>query len=141
MCASAASATITYAISFNRPENHLFHVMMTIPDVHNIVVIQMPAWNATYQIRDFASRIQNLRATDKDGKRLAIEKLDKQTWKLSGSDTIHVAYDIFWDEPGPFASQLNSTHAFINRAEILILVEERRTERDGFRFPADVPPN
>jgi len=141
MCASAASATITYAISFNRPENHLFHVMMTIPDVHNIVVIRMPAWNATYQIRDFASRIQNLRATDKDGKRLAIEKLDKQTWKLSGSDTIQVAYDIFWDEPGPFASQLNSTHAFMNLAEILIYVQDRRNEPVGLTFPDDVPPD
>jgi predicted metalloprotease with PDZ domain len=105
---------------------------MKIRDVEKQIAIQMPAWNATYQIRDFASRIQNLRATDEKNDRLPISKVDKQTWKVSGNGTIDVAYDIFWDEPGPFASQLNSVHAFMNLAEILLYSPDRRHEGASF---------
>ncbi len=140
-CCGAAQATISYSISFDHPENHLFHVTMLIPDVHENVTIQMPAWNATYQIRDFASRIQNLHAVDKDSKPLSVNKIDKQTWIISGEAQVEIAYDIFWDEPGPFASQLNSTHAFMNLAEILVYVPDRRSEPVGLTFRANVPPN
>jgi predicted metalloprotease with PDZ domain len=136
-----ASATITYSISFDHPENHLFHVTMTIPDVLDNVKIQMPAWNATYQVRDFAARIQNLHATDKDTKQLPINKIDKQTWIIFGGPQVEVDYDSFWDEPGPFASQLNSTHAFMNLAEILVYVADRRSEMVGLSFRANIPPN
>jgi predicted metalloprotease with PDZ domain len=127
-CCGAAQATISYSISFDHPENHLFHVTVAIPDVHGHVTVQMPAWNATYQIRDFASRIQNLRATEKSGAKLQSDKIDKQTWNISGNGAIQVAYDILWDEPGPFGSQLNSVHAFMNLAEILVYVPERSKE-------------
>jgi predicted metalloprotease with PDZ domain len=137
--AGAARGTINYSISFEHPDDHLFHVTMTIPDVHDQVIVQMPAWNATYQIRDFASRIQNLRATDKTAKKLQLEKVDKQTWKISGNESIEVAYDIFWDEPGPFASQLNSTHAFMNLAEIVVYVPGRRNEQVTLGFSVGVP--
>lgn len=127
-CAARASGTISYSVSLDHPENHFFHVTMTIPDVHGEAVIQMPAWNATYQIRDFAARIQDMRASDEKGERLPISKLDKQTWQISGSGKIAVTYAILWDESSPFASQLNTTHAFLNLAEILVYVPERRKE-------------
>jgi len=136
-----AVATINYSISIDHPENHLFHVTMTIPDVHDNVTIQMPAWNATYQIRDFASRIQNLHAIGETKKALPIEKLDKQTWKISGSQQIEVEYLIFWDEAGPFGSELNSNHAFINVAEIVFYIPERRGEQVSLAISANVPQN
>jgi len=33
---------------------------MTIPDVTGEVNVQMPAWNALYQIRDFSERVQRV---------------------------------------------------------------------------------
>jgi predicted metalloprotease with PDZ domain len=127
LCASAAHAAVAYSISFEHPENHLFHVKMIITEIQESVTIQMPAWNATYQIRDFASRIQNLQATDNESKHPPVTKIDKQSWKITFGPRIEVAYDIFWDESGPFSSQLNSTHAFMNLAEILAYVPENRT--------------
>ena len=140
-CAAAPRPT-TYTISFAHPENHLFHISMEIGGVEKHVEVQMAAWNATYQIRDFASRIQNLRATNEKTERLPISKIDKQTWKVSGDGTINVTYDIFWDEPGPFASQLNSVHAFMNLAEILLCVSDHRGEKVAFSMDWDsVPKN
>lgn len=141
LCSNAASAAISYSISFDHPERHFFHVTMTIPDVHDNVTIQMPAWNATYQIRDFASRIENLRAADKDAKELPVKKIDKQTWVVSGGPQVEVLYDIFWDESGPFASQLNSAHAFMNLAEILTYVPDRRNEQGGISLTMAPPAN
>jgi len=102
-------------------------VQMGIPDVNSEVVVRMPAWNALYQIRDFSNRVQQVEAFA-GSQKLLIEKTDKQTWRIRGSGTITIKYSIYWDEAGPFASQLNSEHAFINPAMILFYVPERRLE-------------
>ena len=90
---------------------------MTIPDVTGEVIVQMPAWNALYQIRDFSSHVQQVEASAGSQKAF-IEKVDKQTWRIKGTGTIKVSYAAYWDEVGPFASQLNAEHAFINPAMI-----------------------
>lgn len=87
----------------------------------------MAAWNALYEIRDFAGHVQQVSATSESSP-LPIQKLDKQTWQITGSGTITVSYDTFWDEPGPFSSQLNAEHAFFNPAMILMYVPDRRSE-------------
>jgi predicted metalloprotease with PDZ domain len=126
-CAPRAQATIQYSISLANPEQHLFHVVMTIPDVSDNMIVQMPAWNALYQIRDFSAHMQRVEALA--GTETAkIEKLDKQTWRITGSGTITLRYATYWDEAGPFATQLNAEHAFINPAMILLYVLERRQE-------------
>ncbi len=125
--ASGARATIRYEISLSHPEQHLLHVTIAVPDVHEEVLLQMPTWNALYQIRDFSAHVQRVEAFA--GKeRLPLEKVDKQTWKVSGSGTITVRYATYWDEPGPFATQLNAEHAFINPAMVLMYIPERRKE-------------
>jgi len=125
--ATPSYSTIQYEISLAHPEQHLFHVRMTVPDVAGSLTVQMPAWNALYEIRDFASHVREVKAANESGP-LPIEKLDKQTWRITGSSTITISYDTFWDEPGPFSSQLNSQHAFFNPAMLLMYVPNRRAE-------------
>lgn len=124
----AVRAKIEYHISLAQPATHLIQVTMKIPGVHESVLVQMPAWNATYQIRDFASHVQNLRATDESKHPVSVSKLDKQTWRVIGDGTVTISYVTFWDESSPFSSQLNSAHAFLNLAEVLVYVPERRKE-------------
>jgi predicted metalloprotease with PDZ domain len=124
---ASASAAIRYEIALPQPEQHLFHVTVQIPDVKNEVIVQMAAWNALYQIRDFSAHVQRVEAFAGD-ESAPIQKLDKQTWHISGSGTITVRYATYWDEGGPFATQLNREHAFINPAMILMYVPERRSE-------------
>ena len=134
---SSARATIQYAVSLDHPERHLFHVTMTIPDVTGEVIVQMPAWNALYQVRDFSSHVQQVEASAGSQKAF-IEKVDKQTWRIKGTGTIKVSYAAYWDEVGPFASQLNAEHAFINPAMIFMYVPERRGEAVHLQMP-EVP--
>jgi predicted metalloprotease with PDZ domain len=134
---ASSSATIQYSVSLEHPEQHLFHVTMTIPDVHSEVTVQMAAWNALYQIRDFCGHVQQVEALA-GAEKVSIEKLDKQTWRIIGNGTITVRYATYWDEAGPFATQLNREHAFINPAMILLYVPNRREEAVHLAMP-DVP--
>jgi len=134
---SGASATIRYTVSVDHPERHIFHVSMEIPDVTGEVTVQMPAWNALYQIRDFSAHVREVEAFA-GSSQAALEKVDKLTWRLTGNGTITLRYATYWDEPGPFATQLNSEHAFINPAMILMYVPERRAENEEIAMP-DVP--
>lgn len=127
LVASVAGATIRYTVSIDHPERHIFHVSMEIPDVTGEVTVQMPAWNALYQIRDFSAHVRAVEAFV-GSNQTTIEKLDKLTWRIKGNGTVTVRYGSYWDEPGPFASQLNSEHAFINPAMILLYVPTRRSE-------------
>ena len=137
LSSSSSNAAIRYEVSLAHPEQHLFHVTMTIPNVASEVTVKMAAWNALYQIRDFSSHVRNVTALA--GTEISsIEKLDTQSWRVTGKGTIAIRYDSYWDEIGPFASQLNGEHAFINPAMILMYVPDRRSEETLLEMP-DVP--
>jgi predicted metalloprotease with PDZ domain len=135
---SSARATIDYSVSVAHPEKHVFGVTMRVPNVHDRVLLQMPAWYALYQIRDFASHMMQVTANDEAGDSLPIVRLDKQTWQVTGNGTITINYSILWDDPGPFASQLNPEHAFLNLAMVLLYVPDRRAE-DAHLLFEDLP--
>ncbi len=134
---ASSKATIQYSVSLEHPERHLFHVTMTIPNVDGEVTVQMAAWNTLYQIRDFSARVQQVEAFN-ESRTVPIEKMDKQTWRIQGKGTIQIRYATYWDEAGPFGTQLNSEHAFINPAMILLYVPDRRREAVRIAMP-DVP--
>jgi len=133
----SSRATIEYTVSLEHPEQHLFHVTMLIPNVNDEVTIQIAAWNALYQVRDFSTHVQQVEAFGRPTP-LPVAKTDKQTWKIEGAGTVTVRYAVYWDEVGPFASQLNAEHAFINPAMILMYVPNRRDEEVWLTF-RDIP--
>lgn len=117
---------IRYEISVAHPESHLFHITMTVPASDGELTVQMPSWNALYQIRDFSSHIQQVEAHVGE-EAVPIEKIDKQTWKIRATGLVRIDYAIYWDDAGPFASQLNREHAFINPAMLLMYVPARQS--------------
>jgi predicted metalloprotease with PDZ domain len=146
LAARPAAATIEYKISLAHPEKHLFQIHMRVPvaaDQRDLIVA-LPAWNALYQVRDFAYRVRDVRVGKASSGVPTITpyKLDKQTWRIPVSaavdGSVAIEYSILWDESGPFSSQLNTRHAFVNFSEILMYVPDRRAEDVEVRF-ADVP--
>jgi predicted metalloprotease with PDZ domain len=146
LLARPAAATIRYRISLRNPDQHFFHVSMQIPtsDTDRDVIVAIPAWNALYQIRDFAYRVHDVQASSSGSQTdpLHVEKLDKQTWRVSlpssAAHFVTVNYEISWNDPGPFNSQLDATHAFLNFAEVLMYIPNRRAEDATVEFD-DVP--
>ncbi len=145
--ARSAAATIKYRISLGHPEKHLFHVTMTVPVETADVLVAMPAWNALYEIRDFSYRLLPSLALSSDDGATTLdapqepEELDKDTWRLcpcaslqKRPHAITLTYAIEWNDPGPFDSQLNGHHAFLNLAEVLMYVPDRRAEDVEVQF-------
>jgi predicted metalloprotease with PDZ domain len=133
-----AKNAIHYEFSLDHPETHLFHVAMIVPGVSGELIMQLPAWNALYQIRDFSNHVQHLDA-HVESAQVPVEKLDKQTWKIVASGTVRVDYATYWDEPGPFATQLNAEYSFVNPAMVFPYVQGRRNEPVVLLI-RDVPP-
>jgi len=101
-----ARATIRYEISLAHPAQHQFHVSMINPSERASVTEQMQAWNALYQIRDFAYRVSDFRATDDVSHNpLSVRRLDKDTWRVevpagglaAPGNEIRIEYASFWD--------------------------------------------
>ncbi len=144
VAAQRASATIAYRVSLANPEQHLFHVEMTIPADGSEVVTALPAWNALYQVRDFSYRVRAVSALCPAfiAAPLIVRLLDKDTWRISlagpcqpgDHNSFEIRYSIQWDDSGPFNSQLNDHHAFMNLAEILMYVPARRAEDTSVTF-------
>ena len=135
-------AAIDYKVSLAHPEKHRFEIDMHVPvsSGQPDLTVALPAWNALYQVRDFAYRVRDVRVPNNPA--IAPLKLDKQTWRIPSSaaqgQAIEVEYSIEWDEPGPFSSQLNPHHAFVNFAETLMYIPDRRGEEVQVTF-VDVP--
>ncbi|MGH9747715.1 MAG: M61 family metallopeptidase [Candidatus Acidiferrales bacterium] len=145
--ARPAAATVEYKVSLAHPEKHRFQIEMQIHVGENddSIVVALPAWNALYQIRDFAYRVRDVRAarTVPAGVALSAYKLDKQTWRIPiaspARGSLTIEYSIEWNDAGPFNSQLNAHHAFLNFAETLMYLPDRRSENVVVAF-TDVPP-
>jgi predicted metalloprotease with PDZ domain len=133
-----AAVPVHYTISLANPEKHLVAVTIDIPPGAGERELQLPVWNALYQVRDFSQYMNWIRA-DSAGKPLALMQLNKSRWKISGAENgARVQYEMFSDIDGPYGFQLNSQHAFFNLAEILCYIEGERRTAVGVDF-RDLP--
>ena len=118
---------VRYTISLLHPEQHLLHVTIQIAPGADTLQLQLPVWNALYQVRDFSQYINWVRARTPSGRVIEIRKLDKSRWQLLGAEGgAFVEYEIFADTSGPFGAQVNFHHAFLNLAEVLMYPVELR---------------
>ncbi len=113
---------VKYVISLAKRSEHVVHVEARFPAMSPMSRnVQLPVWNALYQVRDFAQYVRSVSAHSDDGKPLAVRAVDKTTWHVDGAgDPFTFQYDVFADTPGPFGAQLNNEHAFFNLAEICV---------------------
>ena len=129
------SPSVGYTIALSSPEQHLVEVQIVLPPGGAQRELQLPVWNALYQVRDFAQYVNWVRAKDRAGKALAVYELDKSRWQIQGADGgAIVEYQIYVDSPGPFGAQVNPHHAFLNLAQILMYPVDARSALQNVRF-------
>jgi predicted metalloprotease with PDZ domain len=130
-----APSGASYTITLSSPEQHLVEVQIILPAGPAQRDLQLPVWNALYQIRDFAQYVNWVRAKDRSGKPLAVHELDKSRWQIQGAESgAIVEYQIYVDSPGPFGAEFNSHHAFFNLAQILMYSVDARSSPLNLRF-------
>jgi predicted metalloprotease with PDZ domain len=120
--------TIRYTISLADAGSHRVHVNIDLPAGSGTRDLQLPVWNALYQVRDFSQYVNWVRGSSNSGKNLPVRLLDKSRWRISGTDQgARIEYEIVADRPGPYDAQLNSHHAFFNLAQILMYPIDARS--------------
>ncbi len=128
-------ASVAYEVSLSSPEHHLVEVQIFLPAGAAQRELQLPVWNALYQVRDFSQYVNWVRAKRRSGEPLSVHELNKSRWQISGVEGgAIVEYQIYVDSPGPFNAQLNTHHAFFNLAQILMYPVDARSAPLNLRF-------
>jgi predicted metalloprotease with PDZ domain len=129
------SAITNYTISLANPEEHLVEVQIILPEGAAQRELQLPVWNALYQVRNFAQYVNWVRAKDRAGRPLSLLELNDSRWQISGAEGgAVVEYQIYVDSFGPFGAQLSAHHAFLNLAQLLMYAVDARNEPMAVRF-------
>jgi predicted metalloprotease with PDZ domain len=122
-----ASPSFAYTILLASPEQHLVEVQIILPAGAEQRELQLPVWDALYQVRDFAQYVNWIRARDRSGKELTVRELQASRWEVQDAENgAVIEYQIYADSPGPFGAQLNPHHAFFNLGEILMYPADAR---------------
>jgi predicted metalloprotease with PDZ domain len=140
-CATPASPepeATEYFVSLSDPASHLAHVSIRLHDRSSRILF-MPAWNALYQVRNFAANVENVRAEDASGAKVLANNEKTSEWRVvAPAGCVVVSYDIYLNSPGPFGSTLNADHGFFNWAMVLMYLPDLRSQPMSIHF-LDVP--
>jgi predicted metalloprotease with PDZ domain len=129
VAAQTPPVDISFTVAMPRPHTHLLEIDVAIkrtangPQEERLV---MPVWTpGSYMVREFARHVQDFAATDTAGQSLKWEKTNKDTWRIvtNGAASWHARYSVYANELSVRTSELNSSHAFWNNANILMYLE------------------
>jgi predicted metalloprotease with PDZ domain len=128
-----------YTVSLANAASHRVHVKIEIPPGTLQRELELPVWNALYQVRDFSQYVTWLKATDDRHRPIPSEVLNKSRWRITGAENgAEIEYEILADQAGPYGAQLNPNHAFFNLAEILMYPVDLRSRPIRLEF-SDLP--
>ncbi len=106
------------------PAGHVFEITLSIakPDPQG-QQLSLPAWiPGSYMIRDFAKNIVSIHA-ECDGAPLALEKLDKQSWRAAPCDgVLTVRYSVYAWDLSVRTAHFDQQHAYFNGTSLFLRV-------------------
>ncbi len=136
------SAPLQYVIEPANPGAHLFRVTLTVaePDSHG-QVFRLPAWiPGSYLVRDFARNIVSAVASGDDGQPLALEKIDKSSWRAEpSSGPMSISIEVYAYDLSVRGAHLDTRHAYFNGPCVFLAAagQEARPCEVDIRPPAD----
>jgi len=119
-----SQSRLEYALTLQNPNANLLQVELTIPASGKFVDFALPAWApGSYAITNYAKYVQEFSAHDASGKILSAEKIDKQTWRVSGfaaPQRITIAYRVHAARLSDTQSEFNAEHAHVFGPQIFM---------------------
>ena len=115
---------VHYAIRPVNPAAHLFEVSLNISSpAAEGQRLSLPAWiPGSYMIRDFARNIVTIEAWC-EGKPVALEKLDKQTWQAAPcTAALEIRYTVYAWDLSVRSAHLDTTHGYFNGTSVFLRV-------------------
>ena len=105
------------------------------------VEVRLPVWTpGSYLVREHQRHVDGLEARDELGRALAVEKTDKQTWRVScaSASKVSVRYRLHCFELTVRTNHVDPTHAFINPSAACAFFVGR--EGEPCRIQLQLPP-
>jgi len=128
-----------YFVSLAGYSTHLAHVSIRFTQAAGPFQLNMPVWNALYQVRNFAAHVADVRATDASGRPVSLSHKQISEWRVSPlSPCVVIDYDIHLNAAGPFGAELSVQHGFFNWAMVLMYSSSTRAHEISIRL-LDVP--
>lgn len=125
--ARALAAELRYTLSMPEPHTHYLEVEAQLSGVKkNYVDFTLPVWApGSYLVREFAKNVEGFKATDKSGKELRSEKIDKNTWRVysNKADVVRASYDVYAYEMSVRTSFLDASHGYVNGTSVFMYPE------------------
>jgi predicted metalloprotease with PDZ domain len=124
-----------YFVSLADAAQNTAHVSVRFSAFSGSAALNMPVWNALYQVRDFAANVQEVHADGPTGAAVAIRQTSTSTWEFSSKlGCLVVHYDVHLETPGPFGTELSADHGFFNWAMVLMYSPELRMKPVSLRL-------
>lgn len=121
------AVTVNYKLGMSRPNSHYFEVEMEVSDLKSKeVIIKMPVWApGSYLVREFAKSVNLVKAKDGNGNPLAVEKINKNTWKVNKGkkDKVIFNYEVYAFELSVRTSFLDDSHGYLNGTSVFMYVD------------------
>lgn len=134
--APAGTEPLRYTLSFPAPQTHYAEVEIQVPTGGRPQVeLMMAVWTpGSYLIREYERHVEGVTATGAGGRALAVEKSDKNRWRVTtgGAPTVSVRYRIYAREMSVRTNWVEAGFAMINGAPTFM------TLADGLSRPHEV---
>jgi predicted metalloprotease with PDZ domain len=120
----ALAADIRYTLAMPEPHTHYFEVEVELTGARkNYIDYKMPVWApGSYLVREFAKNVEGFVATDKAGKPLRHEKIDKNTWRVysNRAEAVRIKYKVYAFEMSVRTSFLDASHGYVNGTSVFM---------------------
>lgn len=130
-----------YDVSFPQAAAHYVSVTLTIPAVRTgSVELMMPVWTpGSYLVREYARNIDQIAALDTADRRLPIEKISKNRWRLAcdpGTD-VRVTWRVYCHEMSVRTNWVDRDMAVLNGAATFLTLpgDQQRVHRVRMSLP------
>ncbi len=114
-----------YAIVPKHPAAHLFEVTLTLADPDPAGQrFTLPTWiPGSYLVREFARNVVTLSAVNEAGRKVRIEKTDKQTWRAAPvkGGVLTLRYEVYAWDMSVRTAHLDDTGGFFNGTSVFLL--------------------
>ena len=118
--AQTAPEPIRYTLSFLAPQTNYFDVTAVVPTGSRPEVeLMMAVWTpGSYLVREYSRNVESVTATGQGGGALAIEKSDKNRWRVAtgGAPSVTVKYRVYAREMSVRTNWVEADFAMINGA-------------------------
>ena len=121
----------SYTLRIPQPETRRIDVEVSVESRGEPSLdLRMPVWTpGSYLVREHQRHVDSLRAQDGDGRPLAVEKIDKNTWRVrTQGAAVKVSYRLHCFELTVRTNHVDATHAFLNPSATCAFVVGREHE-------------